>query len=208
MPRREIELVPGEHYHIYNRGANKQDIFLERDNYRFFLEKMREYLLGEPRRVAVPQPALSGRDQSCTFLAYCLMTNHYHFLVRIESTEFSGAMQSFSQSYSQAFNKRFHHTGTLFEGRFCAVHVDREEYLIQLSRYIHRNPLEARMVKRSEDWEFSSYREYLGLRTGTLPTTTQVLSQFESGEKYRTFVESVDLAARGKILHLLIDEAV
>jgi hypothetical protein len=116
-------------------------------------------------------------------------------------------MQRFSISYTKAVNKCYNRTGSLFEGQFQAVHVDRDDYLAHLSRYIHLNPVRAGLVREPRDWEFSSYRDYLGLRRGTLPAPDVVLAQFPSREAYRTFVESDALPERGLIAHLLFGES-
>lgn len=85
-------------------------------------------------------------------------------------------MMKLSVSYTKAINKRYGRVGSLFQGPFRAVHVDRNEYLLHLSRYIHLNPVTAGLVPQPEEWEFSSYREYIGLRNGTLPEPKIVLS--------------------------------
>jgi hypothetical protein len=139
------------------------------------------------------------------FIAYCLMPNHYHFLVFLKSDDLSSLIQSFALSYTKAINKRYGRVGSLFQGRFKAIHVDRDEYLVHLSRYLHLNPVAAGLVSRPEDWEYSSYREYLGLRQGTLPKPGIVLSQFSSPDAYRDFVEGHLAKDRSLIAHLLPD---
>nr|WP_017307243.1 hypothetical protein [Spirulina subsalsa] len=94
--------------------------------------------------------------------------------------------------------------GSLFQGRFQAIAVDSDEYLWQLTRYIHLNPVKANLVNRPEDWEFSSYPEYLGLRRGSLPKLDAMQGYFESAANYRLFVESsIQTTA---IQHLMFDE--
>ncbi|MBD2183807.1 REP-associated tyrosine transposase [Aerosakkonema funiforme] len=174
MPRREIILQAGNYYHVYNRGNNRQLIFFERENYVYFLRQLRNHLIA------------NGTD----IIAYCLMPNHYHLLVYLQTDKFSDLMQAFSLSYTKAINKRYERTGSLFQGRFQAIHVDREEYLLHLTRYIHLNPVRANIVQKAEDWEFSSYQEYIDLRPGTLPKLEGVRSQLPSADAYRGFVES------------------
>ncbi len=140
MPRRNITFAVGEHYHVYNRGNDRQPIFFERDNQRFFLRQLRTYVVDH-----------------ADVLAYCLMPNHYHLLVRLTSDGYSSAMHRFGVSYVKAINRRHERVGALFQGRFRAIHVDREEYLVHLSRYIHLNPVVADLVDRPEHWEFSSW---------------------------------------------------
>jgi putative transposase len=106
---------------------------------------------------------------------------------------------------TKAINKRYGRVGSLFQGRFQAVRVDRDEYLVHLSRYIHLNPVIAKLVEQPEDWEFSSYREYVGLRAGTLPKTDVVLSQFPSRDVYRQFVGSCAEGDGKTVEHLTLE---
>ena len=172
MPRRTTELHLGEFYHVYNRGANRSPIFFTRENYLFFLQRLRE-------KVAC---------DTATIVCWCLLLNHYHLLVHIESDQFSSAMQAFGTSYSKAINKQQDRTGTLFEGRFQAKHVDEENYLRYLSRYIHLNPSAAKLAASPASWEFSSYPDYIGERSGTLATKDIILQEFQSVLRYREFV--------------------
>jgi putative transposase len=105
-------------------------------------------------------------------------------------------MMRFSVSYTKAMNKRYHRVGALFQGAFQAKHVGGDAYLVHLSRYLHLNPVTSGLVERAEDWEFSSYRAYVGLRGGTLLRPEIVLGQFPSAEAYRAFVESYAPADR------------
>jgi len=189
MPRRKVEFRLNEYYHVYNRGHNRSDIFFERESYYFFLRKMREHLLG----------------RVCTIVAYCLMPNHYHFLVQLLDTGFSDAMKTFGISYSKSINKRFDRVGPLFQGPFEAIHVDEEAYLLNLSRYIHLNPVIAGMAKHPEEWEFSSYPEFIGVRDGTLPQPETILREFPSVQAYRKFVEDGIGRTDETIAHLMVD---
>ena len=188
MPQRPIPLFASRYYHIFNRGNNRQPIFFERENYFYFLRQLRKYFTLD--RVEI--------------VAYCLMPNHFHLLVYLKSDNFAVLMQPFALSYAKAINRRFKRTGSLFEGPFKSILVDKNEYLLHLSRYIHANPTAARLVKRAEDWEFSSYRDYLGLREDDLVHPEIVMHQFDV-PTYRQFVEEDQPSDRKKISHLLFD---
>jgi len=119
MPQRRTQFVQGEYYHIYNRGAGRRKVFREADNYLFAIGRAKYYA---PRyQVAV--------------IAYCLLPNHYHFLVRQDGDTSAGLLvQHVFNSYSKAYNRRYGRSGTLFEGRFRAIHIDEQSHLIHLRR--------------------------------------------------------------------------
>jgi putative transposase len=174
MPRRAIPLITGCCYHLYNRGHNRASIFFEPDNFTFFLHRLRRYVAREHASV----------------IAYVLMPNHYHLLVQAQTDRLSHAMQLLGISYTKAINTRFHRSGALFQGAFQSKLVNHDAYLLHLSRYIHLNPVRARLVWHPEDWQYSSYLDYVGLREGTLPQHEAVLSQFNNQNDYRAFVET------------------
>jgi putative transposase len=197
MPRRAAQLCAGEYYHVYNRGNDRGRIFYERDNFLFFLRRVQEYLV----------PAVE-------VVAYCLMPTHYHLLVGVKQTSASAepsevsagvskAMMRLGVSYTKAINKRYDRVGALFQGPYGSKHVGGNDYLVHLSRYIHLNPVIDGLVQHPEDWEFSSYHEYVGRRNGTLPRPRIVLTQFRSVGDYRGFVESYAPEDRVMIADLL-----
>jgi putative transposase len=174
MPRRQLTFQPDHYYHLYNRGNDRDPIFFERENYLHFLRLVRRHLI----------------EQTLDVLAYCLMPNHYHLLVRCKTGEVSGAMQRLSMAYTKAMNRRYNRVGSLFQGQFQAIAVDRDEYLYHLTRYIHLNPVKAEIVAHLQDWEFSSYLEYAGLRNGTLPKLDVLKQQFATDAEYQMFLKS------------------
>jgi hypothetical protein len=121
------------------------------------------------------------------------MPNHYHFLVYLTDETLSDAMKSLSLSYTKAINQRFNRVGVLFQGRFHCIHVDQSDYLVNLSRYIHLNPVKAGLVQQAGEWEFSSYLEYAGLRRGTLPKTELIGGLIEGKLAYEQFLADCQL---------------
>jgi putative transposase len=189
MPRRARNLEPGNYYHLYNRGNNRQNIFFERDNYLYFLRQFRHYVA----------------DTTVQVVAYCLMPNHYHILIYLQEDSLSAAMHRFTMSYTKAINRRYQKCGSLFQGRFQTLHVGSDDYLLYLTRYIHLNPVKAGFVVKPEDWEFSSYHEYTGIRQGTLPNTDYVYERFGTQQDYRQFVESPGAKTPPSIQHLTFE---
>jgi REP element-mobilizing transposase RayT len=189
MPRRQVVLQAGNYYHVYNRGNNRQLIFLERENYLYFLRQLQARLISK------------GVD----IVAYCLMPNHYHLLVYLQTDDFSKLMQAFALCYTKAINKRHHQKGSLFQGPFNAIRVNSDEYLATLTRYIHLNPVRANLVEKAEEWEFSSYQEYIKLRQSNLLSLNEMRSPFDTAEDYRSFVEDATISDK-PIQHLTFED--
>lgn len=146
MARRNIQFVSENYYHIYNRGNNKEPIFLEDENYRYFLSKLHLYL----------------DRANIDLVAYCLMPNHFHLLIYLNNeTNFSNIMRSFTLSYVKSFNLWHGRVGHLFQGDFKAKHVTTDEYLTILCAYIHCNPVNAHLVMAPELWKYSDYSEWI-----------------------------------------------
>jgi putative transposase len=188
LPYRSVPLIAGEYYHVYNRGHNHELIFFEEENYAFFLRRWRTYVA----------PA------NAVVVCYVLMPNHYHFVLKAQSNELSEAMHSFGMSYAKAINARFHRTGSLFDSRFQAKLIERDEYLLHLSRYIHLNPVRAGLAVHAEEWPYSSYPDYVGLRQGTLARPDIVLGQIGGPEQYRCLVEEYRAGDRAKVAPWLV----
>ena len=153
-------------YHIYNRGNNSQQIFFNRENYLFFLRKI-EYLV----------------KPFCEIVAYCLMPNHYHWLIYTDEKVFWNKVNSRSNldgsvlarkigtlqsSYTQAINNQENRTGSLFQQKSKAKLLSEDDQPYICFNYIHQNPLVAGLVKKMEDWNYSSYGVYAGTRDDTL----------------------------------------
>lgn len=168
------EYIPGEYYHIYNRGVNRQPIFFCDRNWSFFTSKLATYFTSDKADI----------------VAYCLMPNHYHLLVQVKGEDFSHhVMQPLSVSYTKAINMEQSRVGALFQGRFKGKRVETNEVLLHLSSYIHRNPPEAGLVRKPEGWAYSSYLDYVGLRKSRLTNPEVILGQFKSAGEYAEFVE-------------------
>ena len=119
------------------------------------------------------------------------MPNHYHFVLRQDGeTPISVFIQRLFQTYTQAFNKQQGRKGPLFEGRFRHVHVDRDEYVIHLCRYVHLNPVTAGLVSDPAEWPYSNYLEWIEARSGTLIDHAFVRQFFPMPDAYVAFVQA------------------
>ena len=173
MPRREVEFVQHGYYHIYNRGAGRHDLFIEEDNYLYVLRRTKKYI----------------REFYLAIIAYCLMPNHYHFLVRQDGEISAGELpKRVFGGYSRAVNKRYGWSGTLFEGRFNAKAVTTDAHLIHLCRYVHANPIKDGLVEQLDEWPYSNYLEWMGQRRGTLVDHQFIKDMFGNAASYRAFV--------------------
>ena len=183
MSTRNIDFSIGEYYHIYNRGTDKRNIFLDdNDRKRFikllFIANGTKPFVFRDFPIGVPYVEIDRGDSLIAIGAYCLMLNHFHVLVR-EKNE-NGISKMFGKaltSYATYFNKKYKRTGSLFEGTFKAKHIDTDEYLKYLFAYIHLNPVKiidpqwkeggitdrVRAKQYLEKYAYSSYPEYIGV---------------------------------------------
>jgi REP element-mobilizing transposase RayT len=136
---------PDAWYHVMNRGRRSENIFLEDNDYYGFLKLLIE-------STAIWNVRIAG---------YCLMPNHYHLLVHTPDANLSRCMRHINGVYTQRFNRSHQCDGQLFRGRYKAILIDADTYLLQLLRYIHRNPLNAGLVEQLDAYQWSSHNGYL-----------------------------------------------
>jgi len=136
---------PDAWYHVMNRGRRGETVFLDKQDYSTFVELLKEVVDMYKVRVA----------------AYCLIPNHYHLLIQTPGGDLARCMRHLNGIYTQRFNRAHHCDGQLFRGRYKSILVDADSYLLELVRYIHRNPLEAGLVKELNKYAWSSHKGYL-----------------------------------------------
>ena len=172
MARRPRVLAAGLLYHVIARGNQRQPTFLTDLDYRAYLARLAAYR----KRYAV------------WLFAYCLMPNHVHLLLQTSEPPLPKFMQGVQQSYTQWFNRAHGRVGHVFQGRYKAIVCDRDEYLTTLVRYIHLNPVRARLVERPDAYPYSGHRAYLTGNGRGLIDPGPVLSVFGGVAAYRRFV--------------------
>ncbi len=181
MPRAPRICFPGAVFHIIQRGNNQQKTFLDEQDYWHYLKLLLE----------------AKKHFGIIVYGYILMPNHIHLVIEIPNeNSISEVMKFVSGSYAIFFNKKYNRVGHLFQGRFKSILVEKDEYLLELSRYLHLNPVKAKMAKYPEDYKWSSYPIYLGKRRDLLVDTKFILDLFSSAEDidrqrdaYKQFVE-------------------
>src|SRR5258707_1600806 len=177
MARKARVEVAGGLYHVITRGNNRQRIFDTPADFEKFLSLLANHKTKRP-----------------FFLyAYCLMTNHVHLLIERQADTVGSIMHRLLTGYSQYYNRRHRRVGHLLQGRHKAILCQSDRYLVELVRYIHLNPVRARMVKMPEDYEYSSHRAYLGMEPAGMVDVDPVLRHFGARkdvvrDRYRQFV--------------------
>lgn len=206
---RRDNLAPGEYYHIFNRGNNKQNIFFDqRDWVRFlflilyFQSPVKLYNLGRPTSCFVRSRAFNIhkdieneiiKKRYIEIINFALMPNHFHLLLHeMKEGGTSKFMQRILTAYTKYFNTKHGMIGHLFQGPYKAVHIKNNEQLLYLSTYIHRNPREVKDWKnKEEDYPWSSYQDFTKKnRWGELLKTDIISTQFGKDLDYLEFVRT------------------
>jgi len=178
MPRPLRIEYENAYYHVMNRGRGRQRIFHDKNYFEAFLKTLEE----------------AHQRFGIEILCYCLMSNHYHLLVKTPEANLGRAMRHINGLYTQRYNRLKQTDGSLFRGRYKAILVEEDSYQLQLSRYIHRNPIDAKMVTLLADYQWSSYPFYIGnIQPSKWLFQKEIYGQLGSRthqkEKYRAYVE-------------------
>jgi len=217
---RKVPFVNGEFYHIYNRGVDKREIFSDRDDLERFFQSMSEFNTVEPigsiyensfRKVRKEKMSSLGNPTSkspklVNIVCYCLNPNHYHFILeQLTDNGISYFMKRLG-GYAKYFNERYKRSGTLFQGRFKAIHVDSNEYLLHLSAYVNLNNHVHQLGRSTSKLVKSSWGEYIGgasdggsnnanavtgieNRIQGFCSKDMILGQFKNPLEYKNFAE-------------------
>jgi putative transposase len=216
MPIRKTSFYENGFYHVYNRGVEKREIFLDEKDYNSFLGILKSYL--EPI-VKRDKTILQGRAlerirkhtlaTELSLISFCLMPNHFHFLIQQRtSVAITNLLRRVLTAYSMYFNLRYERVGSLFQGRFKAKEITNDEYLLHLTRYIHRNPVKAKMVKVQNlaNFKWSSYPNYLGLVESSWVKPKAILDYFASVDSKKDYQGFVEFESEGALPEgLLLD---
>ena len=208
---RKTVLAEGEYYHIFNRGVERRDIFMDADDIERFLESLNEFNRDKPigsiyesriskrRKFGSSTPkivagdALSG-DPIVEMVCYCLNPNHFHIVLKqLHDRGIQRFMQRLGTGYTNYFNEKYRRAGALFQGRYKSVHIHSNEQLLHASVYVNLNN---RFGSSTPKLSASSWGEYVSLAGNTGDTQGMcskdvILAQFKSPEEYKVFAEDV-----------------
>ena len=203
MPLRRTVLATDHYYHIYNRSTAKVPIFKEKRDYLRMMELIKYYQytgaiisyshllqLSKIRQYQIIKDVSKGK-RYVKFICYCVMPNHYHFILKqVKKDGIVTFSRNFQNSYAKYFNIKYKRVGSLFQNRFKAVLIENDEQLLHLTRYIHLNPYSSLLVKTYKElikYPWSSYIQYLKKQKGFCDTEI-ILSRYREAQEYQSFV--------------------
>lgn len=188
------EFAPKNIYHIYNRGNNKEKIFFDEQDYRAFLFRFglclgfTEEELSKKDLTAVPYSRIritSTDKRDFKLHAFCLMPNHFHLLIeQTEDIPISNLISKLCTSYSKYINKKYKRIGHVFQDKFKAVLIENDSQLIWTSAYIHMNPVKDKLVKKPEDYKWSSFNDFASDRNLPIVNKELILETFGNKKSF------------------------
>jgi len=203
---RKVQFANGEYYHLFNRGVDKREIFLDQKDLDRFLQSMSEFNTLTPiggiyaasfHKNNPLRNLVSKTEALVDFICYCLCPNHYHFVLR-QSTDrgIEKFMHRLGLGYTNYFNKKHQRTGSLFQGTFKANHIDSNEYLLYANAYVNLN---YKVHQLTNGFFCSSWEDYIQpQRKNKFCDTDIILSQFTNISEYKSFAENAAMVARDK----------
>lgn len=180
MARKKRIWYRGAIYHITSRGNHRNDIFKDDEDYLVYLTILEESL-----------------GKYCGVLyCYCLMTNHVHLVIETGEINISMIMKRINQLYTMYINNKYNLVGHLLQGRYNAEIIETDSYILDVSRYIHLNPIKANMVLKPEEYEWSSYSMFIGKKEEKLINSEKILSYFHEENKKQLYQEFVEISIK------------
>jgi len=175
MPRKSRVWWPGAIYHIMCRGNHRHNIFRDDEDSQVYISVLRQ--------VKATHPFILH--------SYCLMTNHVHLQIETKDISLSTIMKMINMKYAIYFNKKYHFIGQLMQGRFRSELIENDEYFLTINRYIHLNPVKAKMVDHPLEYQWSSCREYFENPNNPLVEKEKTLGYFSEPrlDRYKEYLE-------------------
>ncbi|MBZ9688090.1 transposase [Clostridium estertheticum] len=179
MPTIKREWYPGASYHVTARGNHRNNIFKEKEDFAYYIILIKEtveYYIYDKYEI----------------ICYCLMDNHVHIIIKTENKPLGQFIGRISSKYAKYYNKKYNYIGHLFQDRYFSELIESDSQMLETSRYIHLNPVRAKMVEKPQNYEWSTYSMYIGKVKEKLICSDRLLSYFnnKNRELYKTYVES------------------
>jgi putative transposase len=176
--RKLREWYPNAMYHITSRGNRRSDIFRDNEDYQVYITIIKE--------------AIDFLENQYEIISYCLMPNHVHLQVQIKDKHIKYLMMRVNRFYAKYFNNKYQYVGHLFQARYGSELIEVDSYMLETSRYIHLNPVRARMVEKPDIYQWSSYSMYIGNEKEKFISSNKILSYFKdkNRELYKRYVET------------------
>ena len=199
---RKTKFDNGQFYHIFNRGVDKREIFSDQDDWRRFFQSMCEFNTLNPIG-SIYEKTLGGRASKnlkkpkkekklVNFVCYCLNPNHYHFILeQVSDRGIEKFIHRLATGYTRYFNDRHKRSGVLFQGKFKAVHIKTNEYLLHLSAYVNLNYKVHNLGGSASKRVMSSWDEYVGKNKNGFCKKDMVFGQLRSKDEYKEYAENV-----------------
>lgn len=184
MPRKKHEWYIGAKVHVIARGNHRNDIFRDETDYELYLNYLDE--------------AMEYYENKYKVMAYVLMTNHVHIIVETTDKDVSDFIKRVHSRYAWNFNQKYKYIGHLFQDRYRGELIKDDRYMLEVSRYVHLNPVRANMVEKPEEYKWSSYSMLIGKSPKKLVSSEIILSYFNNKDKHKLYKEFVECKMRNK----------
>lgn len=184
MPRKKHEWYIGAKLHVIARGNHRNDIFRDETDYELYLNYLNE--------------AMEYYKNKYKIIAYVLMTNHVHIMIGTTDKDVSDFIKRVHSRYAWNFNKKYKYIGHLFQDRYRGELIENDRYMLEVSRYVHLNPVRANMVEKPEEYKWSSYSIFIGEIPEKLINSEMILNYFNNKDKHKLYKEFVEYKLQNK----------
>jgi len=218
---RKIKFTDGKYYHIFNRGVDKRDVFIDGGDYLRFLMSMRDFnnnstsqtrdyilrknqarvkeLSSRYRELSSFSSFIDSLPKLVEIICYCLNPNHYHLLLKqLADNGIEKFMHKLGSGYTNFFNAKYQRSGSLFQGTFKAVKIESNEHLLWVSAYVNANAQIHGLTKDASNYKWCSYPEYLGLSPKNFCHKDMIIEQFKDKENFKSFMNDCILSMKEK----------
>lgn len=183
----------GATYHITARGNHRNDIFRDEEDFQYYLTVIEEALL-------------YYSEYNYKLLCYCLMDNHVHLMIKTDTKELGVLIARTHSIYTRYFNKKYNYIGHLFQDRYFSEFIEDDEQLLETSRYVHLNPVKAKMVQKPSEYSWSSYSMFIGEKEEKLIDSGIILKYFNYVDRHKLYKEFVEAKIKNNELQSLNKE--